>query len=171
MGAQPWLQVPQRYGGKGPSGDGRGSSDVPLLGARAAAFFSTTSHDCKTSLARVFTWPRLLTWKGRRDCEWSACVSCPPGRTVWLSTSPSGTYSAVLLFVLGSCRCGRHADTLGLADDRQQSFFHMHREIHGWSLLQSAEFCLSEPEQNAIRTESYWPSARIRLSGWLRVCP
>jgi len=41
-----------------------------------------------------------------------------------------------------------------------------------WSvLLQSAQFCRSEPEQNAIRTESYWPSARIRLSGWLRVCP
>jgi len=36
--------------------------------------------------------------------------------------------------------------------------------------LQSAAFCLSEPGQNAIRTESYWPSARIRLSGWLRVC-
>jgi len=52
-----------------------------------------------------------------------------------LSTSPPGTYTAVLLFVLGSCRCGRHADTLGLADDRQQSFFHMHREIHRWSLV------------------------------------
>jgi len=38
-------------------------------------------------------------------------------------------------------------------------------------VLQSAQFCRSEPEQNAIRTESYWPSARIRLSGWLRVCP
>ena len=52
-----------------------------------------------------------------------------------MSSSPSETYSAVLLFVLGSCRCGRHADTLGLADDRQQSFFHMHREIHRWSLV------------------------------------
>jgi len=38
-------------------------------------------------------------------------------------------------------------------------------------LLQSAQICRSEPEQNAIRTESYWPSARIRLGGWLRVCP
>ena len=54
---------------------------------------------------------------------------------VWLSTSPPGTCSAVLLFVLGSCRCGRHADTMGLVDDRQQSFFHMHGEIHRWSLV------------------------------------
>jgi len=76
------------------------------------------------------TWPSLQTWIGRRDCIWCAFVSCPHGRTVWLSTSPPGTYSAVLLFVLGSCRCGRHADTLGLTDDRQQSFFHMHGEIH-----------------------------------------
>jgi len=88
-----------------------------------------------TSLARISTWPRLQTWIGRRDCVWCAFVSCPHGRTVWLSTSPPGTYSAVLLFVLGSCRCERHADTLGLADDRQQSFFHMHREIHRWSLV------------------------------------
>jgi len=36
-------------------------------------------------------------------------------------------------------------------------------------ILQSAQFCWSESEQNAIRTESYWPAARIRLNGWLRV--
>jgi len=134
-GAQPWLQVPQRQGGKGPSGGGHGSSDGPCLGARAAASFSTTSHDCKTSLTRISTWPRPQTWIGERDCVWCACVSCPHGRTVWLSTSPPETSSDVFLFVLGSCRCGRHADTLGLADDRQQSFFHMHREIHRWSLV------------------------------------
>jgi len=51
----------QRYGGKGPSGGGHGSSDGPRLGAKAAASFSTISHDCKTSLARISTWPRLQT--------------------------------------------------------------------------------------------------------------
>jgi len=66
---------------------------------------------------------------------WCACLSCPHGPTVWLSTSPPGTCSAVLLFFLGSCRCGRHAHTLGLVDDRQQSLFHMHGEIHRWSLV------------------------------------
>jgi len=79
---------PQRYGGKGPSGGGHGSSDGPRLGANAAASFSTISHDCKTSLARISTCPKLRMWIGRRDCVWCACVSCPHGRTVWLSTSP-----------------------------------------------------------------------------------
>jgi len=36
-------------------------------------------------------------------------------------------------------------------------------------VLQSAQFCRSNSEQNAIRTESYWSEARIRLNGWLRV--
>jgi len=36
-------------------------------------------------------------------------------------------------------------------------------------VLQSAQFCRSESEQNAIRTESYWPAAPIRPNGWLRV--
>jgi len=37
-------------------------------------------------------------------------------------------------------------------------------------VLYSAQFCRSETEQNAIRTEFYWPAARIRLNGRLRVC-
>jgi len=36
-------------------------------------------------------------------------------------------------------------------------------------VLQSAQFCRSDSEQNAIRTESYWSEARIRMNGWLRV--
>jgi len=119
MGAQPWLQVPQRYGGKGPSGGGHGSSDGPRLGARAAASFSTTSHDRKTSLTRISTWPRLQTHISWRDCVGCSCVSCPQGPAVWLFESRRGTCSAVLLFVLGSCRRGRHAGTLGLVHDRQ----------------------------------------------------
>jgi len=160
MRAQPWLQVPQRYGGKGPSGGGHGSSDGRRLGARAAASFSTTSRDCNTSLARISTWPRLQTWIGWRDCVWCACVSCPHGPAVWLSTSPPGKYSAVLLFVLGSCRCGRHADTLGLADDRQQSFFHMHGEIHRWSLVSTKH------SQNVRKEGASWSFMGATTGAW-----
>jgi len=36
-------------------------------------------------------------------------------------------------------------------------------------VLQSAQIFRSESEQNAIRTESYWPAAHIWMNGWLRV--
>jgi len=85
-------------------------------------------------LTRISTRPRLQTCIGRRDCVGCACVSCPHGPAIWLSASPPGTNSAVFLYVLSSCRCGRHADTLGLVDDRKKSFFHIHGEIHRWSL-------------------------------------
>ena len=37
------------------------------------------------------------------------------------------------------------------------------------SVLQSAQICRCESEQNAIRTQFYWPAVRIRPNGWLSV--
>jgi len=66
-----------------------------------------------------------------------------------------------------------HVMTLGEQLVRCSRRFHWRYSLHysGFSLLQTAQFCRSEPKQNSIRTESYWPSFRIRLGGWLRVCP
>jgi len=41
-------------------------------------------------------------------------------------------------------------------------------EVH--KTMQTAQFCRSELEQNAIRTKSYWPAVVIRLNGWPGVC-
>jgi len=45
------------------------------------------------------------------------------------------------------------------------------RNHRSFLVLQSAHFCRSESQQNAIRTEYYWPAAPIRPNGWLRVRP
>jgi len=90
------------------------SSDGPRFSARAAASFPSTSHDGKIFLTRISTWPRPWTCVGRRDCVMRAFISCLHGHAASLCTSPPGTYSDVLLFVLRSAAVGGTQTRWGL---------------------------------------------------------